>query len=584
MDAEPSGTINAEYELRLPDLGGESNEEEVAASSPPSPFLIHAATESPTYDSPKKVQAILSRTVRRLLDPVAQANASGNPAPPRSTLSSRPKTETSFEVICVDIDLDRSTLDGAVTQSLDVKWRLKSEELPKYFHPVKRDGGEVVRWIVGGPAVLEDIAASTTTPGAATHVHPASSSTATAEGSSQPVSAPYEWSQTSTSINVIFRVPLALQPSRDIVCLLRPHTIDLQLYARDGTSLSIALKTWLEKAGKMGRRDWWDAIKPDESTWTFEKPTDLSKGADARLEVHLEKANPGTKWPSVFAPWIELDDEETVEEDEVHETVSDEAMAETVDRLQQYTSEFGQKGAAEGAGIGASLPGLMREEMEDEDDIPDGLQHSAGAGYGSSAKAGKELVITYIDAKDGGVKISSPTKGTPATVLSYPLTLLNDSTEDGVMIKTNVDGSLFSPPADYEISASWKHLVTAPALSFVLSSKRETQFVYHFYPKGDTGPTVFAFESRQASGMGGNVYIYYPVSNDLAVGKTASGKSKATSSKQSVVKFGVADDSNGLMDLGSLVGVKAILVDKEPVLVGLCEKALVALTHIWGSP
>jgi len=376
---------------------------------------------------------------------------------------------------------------------------------------------------------------------------------------------------------------LALQPSRDIVCLLRPHTIDLQLYARDGSSLSSALKTWLDKAGKTGRRDWWDAIKPDESTWTFEKPTDPSKATDARLEVHLEKANPGTKWPSVFAPWIELDNEETVEEDEVHETVSDEVMAETVDRLQQYTSEFGQKGAAEGAGLGASLPGLMKEEMEDEDDIPDGLQHSAGAGYGSSAKAGKELVITYIDARDdGGIKISSPSKGTPATVLSYPLTLLDDSAEDSVIIKTHVDGSLFSPCGEDDGAATWKHLATSPALSFVLSSKRETQFVYHFYPKGDTGPTVFAFESRQASGMGGNVYIYYPVPNNVADGKTASGKSKATSSKQSVVKFGVADESNGLIDLGSLTGVKMILIDKDPVLVGLCEKAVVTLTHIWG--
>jgi hypothetical protein len=34
--------------------------------------------------------------------------------------------------------------------------------------------------------------------------------------------------------------------------------------------------------------------------------------------------------------------------------------------------------------------------------------------------------------------------------------------------------------------------------------------------------------------------------------------------------------------LGSLVGVRMVLVDKDPVLVGLCEKALVVLARIWG--
>lgn len=454
---------------------------------------------------------------------------------------------------------------------LNVKWRLRSEELPKYCKAMK-ENDKLVTWIIGGPAGLEaakstmkeedtdDISMRDLTPAAPKEA---------------PTTPPYSWTQTSTSINIIFLLPTTVNPTRDIVCLLRPHTLDLQLFTRDGSSLSPALLSWLDKAGKTGRRDWWDAIRPDESTWTFERD---QEGEVVKLEIHLEKANAGVRWVTVFAPWIELDNEGTVEEDEVAETVNEDVMAATMDRLQQFTSEFGQsglEGGGGGGGIGTSLPGLMREEMEDEDDIPDGMQGSAGAGYGSSAKAGKELVVTYVE-ENGKVVI--PMKS-PETVLSYPL-VVGDMDEE-IILKSHVDGSVFSPPTTAD--SPWNHVATSPALSFVLSSKRDTQFVHHVRLKGQTGPTVFAFESRQARGMGGNVYIYFPPS-DEGVGKTAGGKSKATTASQNVVKFGVAgtDGADRSEDLGNLLGVRMVTSRKDSVLVGLCEKALVVLSHIWG--
>jgi hypothetical protein len=327
----------------------------------------------------------------------------------------------------------------------------------------------------------------------------------------------------------------------------------------------------LEKAGKTGRRDWWDAIHPDESTWTFERD---EEGGIASLEIHLEKANAGVRWVGVFAPWIELENEETVEEEEVAETVDEEVMAATMDRLQQFTSEFGQPGSNGSAGVGASLPGLMREEMEDEDDIPDGMQGSAGAGYGSSAKAGKEFMVSYVD--EYGKVVVRPKNA--ETILSYPFVIGDDDMLESIILKSHVDGSVFAPATT--ANSAWTHVATSPALSFVLSSKRDTQFVHHFQPKGDTGPTVFAFESRQARGMGGNVYIYFPP-NDAGVGKTDSGKSKATTASQNVVKFGVAG-TDGMEDLGNLIGVRMVMTGKNPVVVGLCEKALVVLSRIWG--
>ncbi len=552
-DAAPA-TLLLESELHLP--AGPS-----AAELPQrTPFIVHSAAQT----SCERIEALLTRTIRRQVDIDAPGSSRAGLGASVARASSRTRTETSFEVVCVDVSVPADASaesDKRATSTLNVKWRMASDDLPKLFSAVL-EGDRVARWIVAGPSELREPSKAELSVGPAMQ-EPLPGKVATAEIRNSNSAPPYTWTQTSTSLNLSIDLPSTLNPAQDIVCLLRPHTLDLLVYPR-GAPVATSLAHWLDLPGKTGRRDWWDGIRADESTWTFERASEAC--AFARLEVHLEKANPGTRWPSLFAPYIELDDEETVDEVDVPETISAEEVEATRERLMQYTSEFGQAGLGNDAA--ASLPGLLREEMEDEDDVPDGMQGSAGAGYGSSAKAGKEILVSYVECgSDGEAKVVTPMKNRVEIALSYSF----GAGQMGVIIKAHVDGAVFTLPYATDTSI-WHHKSTSPALSFVLSSKRDAQFVYHHAPSGATGATTYVFESRQSSGLGGNLYIYFPVDN-TDIGQTASGKSRAKQAHQTVVKFGIAAD----VEWGSLLGVKLLEVAGRPVVVGLGERAIVLL-------
>lgn len=563
------------------------------------PFLIRAA--STVEDG--RAEVVLSRAIKTPHDE------------PSSSAKPIHKHNITYELVCVSVDLTLGPV-GAASRELPVLWRLAGEEFPTY---VERVGS---RWIFGasktfamsgpsGEAALEQQddqdARTTETPGAALDLAEADY--------------PYSWSQTKTSIVLtIDKLPADILPSRDIVCLLRPNTLTLQIHARENASLKPVLRQFLRNGGKDGVHDWWDTIEGQESTWTWEKEVDPATGVTlGKLELSLEKANEGVKWPQLFAPRQENEeddegilpvqtsrpaqddeDEWKYKEIDVPETMSEEDKAYTKASLegfhqppavapknkyaglghQDLVNLTQSKPVATGHGdtadrSGVTLPGLLREEIEeeeddgyDDDDHMDGGEFASLGGAGSS-KAGKESVFTYLERDDAGTSVWTTktfSKTASVSVLSRPLKGRSDKPDQNLLIKAHVDGHLYVPPRDKK-EVPWTHVATNPAISFVLASKRDAQFVYH--RSGEDGATVFVFESRQAHGLGGNLYIYWPPVKSTSAGE----KSRATEAKQTVIKFGEG------IETGQLLGVKTVeLEDGRPALVGLAEKAIIVLS------
>ena len=528
-----------------------------------------------------------------------------------------PKYTISYELVCVSLDLKafEMQIDGQV---LAVAWRAEGEEFPTYVEHV---GG---RWIVGAGKnfAVKESSRSKSVEGNASNA--ASLSTATSStGPTEPaeVGYPYAWSQTKTSINFsISRLPSQISPSRDIVCLLRPNTLTLQIHIRDETVLPPTLKTFLLNGGERGSYDWWDRIKGEESTWTWEKEKDSITGEEtAKLELTLEKANEGVKWPQLFAPRQENEDDEdgrplvtdsplggknddnwTFQEIEVPETMSEEDRAfvkASLEGLHQKAPAVPPKSKYAGLGhpsltgsiqetakltghgeahdrATAVLSGLLREEIEDEDDGYEDDDHMDGGEFASlggagSSKAGKETVFTYLEQEaPAGQVVSRRFAKTPSTFI-LSRSFKGSVNDQSVIIKAHVDGNVYIPPSE-RTKTTWKHAATNPAISFVLASKRDTQYVYHMTDAANHGATIFAFESKQAFGLGGNLYIYWAPAIESGSHVGNGQKSRATEAKQTVAKFG-----DGI-ETGQLMGVKLVsLGNSHQCIVGLTEKAIV---------
>jgi hypothetical protein len=584
------------------DDGSETNKtaEYELNSKEAEPFLIRAVN---AWES-GQAEVVLSRTVRTPQEGSEVHKRVG------------PKYTISYELVCVSLDLETSEMqvDGQV---LTVAWRAEGEEFPTYVEHV---GG---RWIVGAGKNFSIKKASRSDPveGHLENAAPLSVATSsTFPTETAEVDYPYAWSQTKTSINFsISNLPSQISPSRDIVCLLRPNTLTLQLHIRDETILQPILKTFLRNGGKDGSYDWWDRIKGEDSTWTWEKEKDPATGKEtAKLELTLEKANEGVKWPQLFAPSQENeqdederslvndsapggknDDNRKYQEIEVPETMSEEDRAFVKASLEGLHQAPAVPPRSKYAGLGhpsltgsiqdtakvsghgeahdratAVLPGLLREEIEDEDDGYDDDDHMDGGEFASlggagSSKAGKETVFTYVerDASAGQVESRRFAKTPSAFILSR--SFKGSDNDQSVVVKAHVDGNLYTPPTE-RAKITWKHAGNNPAISFVLASKRDTQYVYHMTDAANHGATIFAFESKQAFGLGGNLYIYWTPVHERGSPVGNVQKSRATEAKQTVVKFG---DS---METGQLMGVKLVLLGNgHRCIVGLTEKSIV---------
>lgn len=602
--------------LSLSSEGGETTDGE------PYPFLIHRSR----LQDKDTVEVIVSRTVRTSANPAA-GSGSG-------------KQQISYEILSLTVHISSHSLDSSNkgSRKLEINWTLTGEDFPTY---VSRSEG---RWLVASGAGLNGSGQGFELVGQ-THEEPTTSKPAPSstvapelvvETSDKEKEYPYSWSQSQSSLTLTFHLPPNLNPQKDMICLLRPSTLSLGIYPRTPDSVTnngIAeiVKRFLasgrsDNKGRkdgVGRWDWWDAIDPEESTWRWTRPK--TEGDEfGTLEISLEKANAGVRWPSVFAPLQEndpddegvlqplsasaaKDDEEQVEWD-VPETLTDqqkEGVKKALEGLHQPSPpsvNFGQAGAGKFAGLGHAdfskttssgsgsgkgishdtpegrLPGLLQEELEDEDMDMDELEYEFGnnaqfdggefgsLGGGGGSKAGKESVWTYIDDEGEGeaVRVQQHRKA-PVSILSTAFA--SNSGGRSVIIKSFVDGQVFAAPSNAKDSA-WKHISTNPALSFVLASKKDTQFVYHHQGQNDGGATVYVFESRQANGLGGgNLYIYHPVKDQPAAGQ----KSKATTAGQEVVKFGEGEK------LGALMGVQVVRVGEKDIMVGLLEGGLVVM-------
>jgi hypothetical protein len=127
-------------------------------------------------------------------------------------------------------------------------------------------------------------------------------------------------------------------------------------------------------------------------------------------------------------------------------------------------------------------------------------------------------------------------------------------------MKNDIDGLLYglSPENDDMDSYGlrWGHIATYPALAFVLASKRDTRFTFHYGSKA-----VMAFESGSGGSVGGNMYVY------------RGGKKGEKWAKQAVLRVGGGN-------AGTLLGVAALARDSETLIVCLCERELVVLRGV----
>lgn len=482
-----TGKITAEYNLPPSrvgeDLAGSS--QGTTLSSTPSPFLLQASRH-------------LTDNVHRLL----LSRLAGNH-------EAKKASEIGFELLEVEVD------SSVVAEGIPLvpRWTLLGEDLPVW-----------TTWYNSGWLV----ASSSTYTAERTNVREdVSSEMITTE--KHPTVASYSWTQTSSSLTLTIPLPVGLQAA-DIECTLSPTSLKLSVPS------TAELQPSQAKFLASSTKKWWDNIKEDESTWTWQ-------ASDGKLEIELTKVHDGIRWPSVFSRSGDDDDDETMSDSSsVHESFTPEQMEAIRANLSQFHTD--------GESIPESaLPGLLKEEMDDDDDEGGGV---FGDRQDSAVKVGREISVGSI--VDGEPKWSKQS----AWLLSLPLAT-GKSQSPSLIIKAGVDGALFEPGT--LTTKPWTHLSTSPALSFVLSSKRSTRTVVHCTSAASPTATVLAFEAGDATASA-NVFAFFPPSRVNAV-----------DAQQGVVRVGGGER-------GSLLGVKAIDVDGSTIVVALCEKALVLLPRL----
>ncbi|KAH8998592.1 hypothetical protein EDB92DRAFT_1813400 [Lactarius akahatsu] len=267
----------------------------------------------------------------------------------------------------------------------------------------------------------------------------------------------------------------------------------------------------------------WGGISPSSSFWTWDAQGAHTYGV---LTLHLEKQHAGTRWPHVF--------DASAEQIEVAETLDPSELYAIRESLEKYTAEL--QGAV-GAGGGAR-PSLADGEADEEVD----------------STVGTDTCITWVYADGTDPAWAHEDWGVPFTVLSTPLP--GSSSEISMVAKHTIDGPRFVLSNEDAPSGRpvWTHVSTYSALAFVLASKRDTRFTYHVPSKA-----VLAFEGGGGV-YGGNLYLYRDA------------EPKNNSAKQVILRL--AENTSG-----SLLGVGAVHVEGQTIILCLCEKELVVLRN-----
>jgi len=266
----------------------------------------------------------------------------------------------------------------------------------------------------------------------------------------------------------------------------------------------------------------WGGISPSSSFWTWDAHGANTYGL---LTLHLEKQHAGTRWPHVF--------DASSGQTEVAETLDPSELYAIRESLEKYTAEL--QGSANGGG---ARPSLADGEADEEVD----------------STVGTDTCITWVYADGTDPAWAQEDWDVPFTVLSTPLP--GSSSEISMVVKHTIDGPRFVLSNEDAPSGrpAWTHMSTYSALAFVLASKRDTRFTYHVASKA-----VVAFEGGGGD-YGGNLYLYRDA------------EPKNNSAKQAILKL--TENTSG-----SLLGVGAVYVEGQTVILCLCEKELVVLRN-----
>lgn len=523
-------------------------------------------------ENTQEVLALLS-TSRKNLNPPQSQDPQDTDQAKLGAGQSRVKipSSTSFEYFSVRIPLGGG--DKFVDGVLEPEWIVKGDDLPAFVHY----DSEQDRYCFASSAPLASIETSSAPKDTRMTVSDQEMTVLQAADPAQlatdptpssiPKPPPFSWSQDSASLTVAFPIPSTTPTSSIRITISRLYLtlhIASPSSAVSGTISNFALP-------RVSHKKWWGDIDPHTSVWTFDREAEGRDSNFGLLTLHLEKQHPGTKWTDVFAttdrPNEHVKDkiQELNEEwdyEEVPETVDPSELAKISEDMEKWTRGIMEGGASHSnEGLGHGVPtSLMGDEMDVEID----------------ADTGRSIVVSWIEPRrspSGRVDLVTPHASIPYSLLSTSLPVTRSSPapatspfDSSITIKHDVDGLLFrAPEKDGREQHQWTHASTFPALAFVLATKRDTKFVYHYrdeFALAFDAPPLHTQSPAGGTPKGGagNLFVYFAP------------RSKETKGKQMVLKVGGTAS-------GAVMGVAGVELDGGKVtIVALCERELVVLS------
>ncbi|MBW0533443.1 hypothetical protein O181_073158 [Austropuccinia psidii MF-1] len=345
----------------------------------------------------------------------------------------------------------------------------------------------------------------------------------------------YSWNQTLSSLTIVFSIPLSIS-SKSLKIIFKHNLIKLSLQTNQPSIANSILKDYISNLfNYFGQElinsidpslvlETWDFIIPEDCTWFIENEPTRSI-----LTVELGKKN-SLRWPQVF----KIDDQ-------LHETLDPSELQSISDNLQKFTAPQVPPTKRQKQGLGLV-------EIDQVAKNPSGF-----LGNHNTTLSGGEI-DEEIDMGDQTMKI-----GVQMTwLLSH--TPQTEDLENWKIVKPHQISSveiISSPPLQETISPSfqWNHVLTYPALAFVMASKRDIRFSFF------TDKFAIIFENSTLNHQIGNVFIYY--------------QSNKTKANQKVIKL--KNESQANNDQGDeLLGTCGIRKPNgEYLLICLCQSEII---------
>lgn len=575
------------------------------------PFRLHAAEQL----SASEAVVLLSVVTKAAPTAAAAAPATPSlPTPSSMAATTRHTISSTTQFMYLSARVSLAPVEGP--QPLVAAWRLTSHDLPSFVLFDRERGA----FVVGAGSKLVHVHAGATGTGDSVSeeeaetadaaadedvlMTPARASTtaASSSGPAAPRPPPFSWVQDKDSVTVAFPIPSDTPTSSIRITFSR-----LYLTLHVSTSSAFAASSSGLPGGvglpRVSHKRLWGDIDPHTSVWTFDRDAEGRDSTYGLLTLHLEKAHAGTRWSDVFAPSPRRDDvqegsgpgaggarieelDPELEYETVPETLDPSELAGITERMEQWAQGLVRHGLGySDEGLGSGIPtSLTGDEVDVEVD----------------AESGRPFVVTWIEgaaAASGSARLVHPHAAVPYELLSTPFPLAAAASSspslsyEGITVKHDVDGLLFTPPPASTASYEWSHASTFPALAFVLATKRDTRFVHHLLPSplsasaASSSGAVLAFDapalpiaSRSGSESGpaaplardgANCFVYLSPAAPLSGG--ARTRPRTTTGAQMVLRVGGPG-------AGALVGVAAVeLAGGERCVVALCEREVVVL-------